>query len=504
MTAVGYQYLHEKLNAGAQAPRRPALVKPVTRFTEINGCLAVPQHIAPRDGAYLEHVLFALKHEGTNLGILAQALPAIGADILITAHKRSPNGIFIRKACFLWESFTGQQLPDAPAVGGAAVGLFDQKRYITGPSIRNARWRVDFNGLGSLSYCATVERTPAIVSLLDSDILGRAQEFMASLPAEMMDRAINWAYLHETQDSFAIEKESPTEDKARRFVALLRQAHERHPLNEDYLVELQNICVTNPLDQAAGYRAQQNHLQNGLRGAAGVTYVPPPPDMLPELMDAWLAFVNTAPTQIDPIVAASISSFGFVFLHPFMDGNGRLSRFLIHQVLCSSGKLQHGLLLPVSIAMKRHELEYLEALQDFSKPLREHWRVLWIDDANFEFEFLGSPSMYRYWDATPAVEFVLRMADEALEVELRRETEFLRHYDAVLRAVNERFDVRGSTLSTLVMMSLDNGGVVSKNRRKQFAGAVPEAVFDAIEEAAKAVLDVESDNTTGMGILPRE
>ncbi len=493
MTAVGYRYLHQKLNSGAQAPRRPALVKPVTRLTEINGCLAVPRQMAPPDGAYLEHVLFALKHEGTNLGILAQALPTISADILIAELKRAPNGIFIRKACFLWESFTGEQLTDAPAVGGAAVGLFDPERYITGPSDRNARWRVDFNGLGSSRYCATVERTPAIVGLLDSDILGRAQEFMASLPAEMMDRAINWAYLHETQDSFAIEKESPSEDKARRFVALLRQAHERHPLNEEYLVELQNICVTNPLDQAAGYRSQQNHLQNGLRGAAGVTYVPPPPDMLPELMDEWLAFANTAPTQIDPIVAASISSFGFVFLHPFMDGNGRLSRFLIHQALCSSGKLQHGLLLPVSIAMKRHELAYLEALQDFSKPLREHWRVLWIDDANFEFEFLGSPSMYRYWDATPAVEFVLRMADEALEVELRRETQFLRHYDAVLRAVDERFDVRGSTLSTLVMMCLDNGGVVSKSRRKQFAGVVPEAVFEAIERATKAVLDAESE-----------
>ena len=143
--------------------------------------------------------------------------------------------------------------------------------------------------------------------------------------------------------------------------------------------------------------------------------------------------------------------------------------------------------------MKRHELQYLEALQDFSKPLREHWRALWIDDANFEFEFLGSPSMYRYWDATPAVEFVLRMADEALEVELRRETQFLRHYDAVLRAGDERFDVRGSTLSTLVMMCLDNGGVVSKSRRKQFAGVVPEAVFEAIERATKAVLDAESE-----------
>jgi Fic family protein len=42
-----------------------------------------------------------------------------------------------------------------------------------------------------------------------------------------------------------------------------------------------------------------------------------------------------------------------------MDGNGRLSRFLFHHALCQSGKLEKGLLLPVSVAMKRNEEDYL-------------------------------------------------------------------------------------------------------------------------------------------------
>lgn len=74
------------------------------------------------------------------------------------------------------------------------------------------------------------------------------------------------------------------------------------------------------------------------------------------------------------------------------------------------------------------------------------------------------------------------MARRALEVELREETEFLDRYDQVIKAVNQRYDVRGSDLSKLVMMCLDNGGKLSKHRRKQFQYSVAEEVFGFIEE----------------------
>lgn len=319
--------------------------------------------------------MFALKHEGINLCILSQALEAIPAEHLLNELEKAPNGVFIRKACFLWESFTGRQLDYTLPVRGSVVALFDPEIYITGPSVRSRRWRVDFNGLGSLRYCATVEFTPELESLLSLDILGRAKTFMATLPAEMMDRAINWAYLHETLDSFAIEKEEPSEEKSRRFVQLLRQAHDGRELSKEYLVELQNSTVSNPFDKAALFRHGQNHLHNGLRGAAGVSYIPPEPDLCRELMGELMTFANQSSREVDPLVAAAVTAFGFVFLHPFMDGNGRLSRFLIHQTLCHSGALENGLLLPVSVAMKHEEPNYLAALKDFSQPARDFWNV---------------------------------------------------------------------------------------------------------------------------------
>lgn len=485
---IGYAFLVETLKLKVFPIQRPAAIRPVTRIEPLGRELAVPQRLAPPAGDCCAHVLFALKHEGVNLGVLAQALPLIPAATMLAELRKAPSGAYIRKACFLWEAFSGTRLPHDGSPKGAATPLFDPARYITGPARRDARWRVDFNGLGTLRYCATVERTARIEALLALDILGKSREFIGSLPAGMMDRALSWAYLHEIHDSFAIEREAPSADKAERFVQLLRQAHERQPLTEDYLVALQNSTISNPFDRAVAFRHEQNHLSNGLRGAAGVTYVPPPPELCRELMDELMQFANEAPLQIDPLVAAGIISFGFVFLHPFMDGNGRLSRFLIHQALCRSGAMSHGLLLPVSVAMKREEQHYLEALQSFSRPAREFWRVLWLDANDLSFEFTGNEGIYRYWDATEGVAFTLEMTRQALEVELHEETEFLHAYDQVFKAVDARFDVRGSDLAQLVMMCLSNNGSVSRNRRRQFQYSVQEEVFDFIEERARKVL----------------
>jgi Fic/DOC family len=488
MSAVGYEFLRQSLQLSAFAPRCPALLKPVTRVEPTDGFLAIPHSVAPDSNDPLEHVLFALKHEGTDLQILAEALPKIEASSLLAALRRAPTGVYIRTTCYLWEQFVHDQLTDLPEITGPTVEVFDNERYITGPSRRDPRWRVSFNGLGSISYCATVRRTEYLRQAIQSDVLGRTREFITSLGKGVLDRTLAWAYLHETEDSFAIERETPSEDKARAFIAVLHQAHDGRPLSEEYLVELQNSVLTSPFDKAASYRAEQNWLRGPARGAAGVTYLPPPAELARELMAELTTFANDAPRVMDPILAAAVASFGFVFIHPFLDGNGRLSRFLYHYCLCRSGKLEKGLILPVSVAMKRNETDYLTVLQEYSKQARERWLVRWIDEGIYDMRFNGASSIYQYWDATHCVEFGYRMAEQALEFDLRHETEFLVRYDKIMKAVNEKFDVRGNDLSTLVVCCLDNDGKLSKNRRGQFLGRVPERVFDYIEEVASEIM----------------
>lgn len=348
---VGYEHLRTSLDLGLPPVRRPARVKPVTRVEVGADQVAIPPPVAPRGNGPLEHLLFAFKHEGMNLQVAATALGHIPPADLLSALRAAPNGVYIRTACFLWESLSGHTLEDLPPIGGPTVAVFDPERYVTLPGVRNARWRVSFNGLGSLRYCATVERTAAIAAAEASDVTGRAMAFAATLEAPLRDRALAWAYLGETRDSFAIERERPTHDKAEAFARLLRQAHERRPLSEEYLVELQNAVMTSPLAQEMQYRSEQNWLHGPARGAAGVTYVPPQPALAAELMNELVSLSQRATAGLDAITAAALLSFGFVFIHPFMDGNGRLSRFLFHHALCRSGRIADGLLLPVSMAI---------------------------------------------------------------------------------------------------------------------------------------------------------
>lgn len=489
MASVGYQYLCEAFALARVQPTVPARVSPVSRVTRTSDALLVPAKVAPASDDVLAHLLFALKHEGTQLQVLAHVLVHLSAAELVAAVEAKPSSGYLRILGFLWEAFNKQQLAIGVSIAGPVAEVFDSSRYITAPGQRNSRWRVNFNGLGSLEYCVTVERNARLKSLLQQDTLSQVSEFLSGFSKHTTDRVLSWAYLHETQSSFAIEREQPSEKKAQAFVALLSQAHQARELSEDYLVELQNAVLSNPYDMAAAFRHEQNWLRGPLRGAAGVTYVPPPPELAAELMQQLMQLGNTLPQQVNPVVAAAILSFGFVFIHPFMDGNGRLSRFLFHYALCQSRHLDDGLLLPVSVAMKRNESEYLQALQSFSVPMRQQWDVHWIADEEYHFDFIGSDTMYRYWDATACVEFGLAMAQQALDKDLREETHYLEHFDMVYKYIDERFDVRGSDLTTLVVSCLQNNGKVSKHRRKQFGNRVDTPVFEAIELISAEVLD---------------
>lgn len=160
-------------------------------------------------------------------------------------------------------------------------------------------------------------------------------------------------------------------------------------------------------------------------------------------------------------------------------------------MLCTSGRLRKDLLLPVSVAMKHHEADYLAVLQGYSRQARERVQVTWIDEGEYAFEFKADDAIFHYWDATACVEFGFRMAAHALDEELRQETRFLARYDKAVRTVDAQVDLRGNDLSTLVVICLDNQGEIPKKTRKRFAERVPEAYFDVIEAAVRDALKNE-------------
>ena len=139
--------------------------------------------------------------------------------------------------------------------------------------------------------------------------------------------------------------------------------------------------------------------------------------------------------------------------------------------------------------MNRHEDQYLQALQSFSKPSREHWDVTAIDEAQFDLRFRGDPAIYQYWDATECVTFGLRMAQEALDHDLREESRFIQKFDTVYARVNATVSMNNSDMTLLIRSCLQNGGDLSNHRRKQLtAKGHPVAVLEQAQRVVHEVL----------------
>ena len=84
--------------------------------------------------------------------------------------------------------------------------------------------------------------------------------------------------------------------------------------------------------------------------------------------------------NVPAVVHAAVIAYGFVFLHPFEDGNGRIHRFLIHNILARRGFTPEGVIFPVSAAMLSNPAGYDTSFGAFSKrlmPLVDHA----LDDA---------------------------------------------------------------------------------------------------------------------------
>lgn len=132
---------------------------------------------------------------------------------------------------------------------------------------------------------------------------------------------------------------------------------------------LQNLIVDQRYTQH-GFRDWQNYVGESLPGRAPIVhYVCPPGNMVSGLM-AGLIDCAARAQGVHPVVRAALVSFGFVFIHPFEDGNGRIHRFLIHDFLGRDGLVPADMVLPVSAYMLHHPKEYDQVLESYSNPLR--------------------------------------------------------------------------------------------------------------------------------------
>ena len=108
-------------------------------------------------------------------------------------------------------------------------------------------------------------------------------------------------------------------------------------------------------------RTSQNWIGPGGCTLNEATFVPPPPELVPQALGDWEAFLH-AEDDLPVLIRIGLAHAQFETIHPFLDGNGRIGRLLITFLLMNGGVL-HKPVLYLSYYLKQHRSRYYELLQ---------------------------------------------------------------------------------------------------------------------------------------------
>ena len=486
--SVGLHALIEHLDLKIPRPFVRSIIAAGTRKTRItdSGILEqYPKSYRPAEGL-AGHLRFALRYEPVELGVYNAVFARIAKGEIEPWIQSEPNGFFARRAWYLYEFLTGTTLDVQDLTSGPYVDLLDTKTHVVGPANRIRRQRVFENLIGNKQYCPLIRRSEKIEAGIAKNLTERARALAAAVDPAVLKRAVHYLFTKETKSSFAIEGEEPSKDRTERFVAALMRADRFDPTSKPSLVELQNAIVDARYAQK-DWRDIQVYIGETLPDfSEEIHFVCPKPADLSSLMGGWMTMTGRLihpDSGVHPVCAATAAAFGFVFVHPFIDGNGRIHRFLVHNVLSKTRFTPPGMVFPVSAAMLRDMVAYDRALEVFSQAIAPFLQYSLAAEQKMTVAN-ETADLYRFFDATPQAEYLFDCIEETIGRDLNQELNFLKFFDAAMKAVMGVVDMPNQRASLMIRLIHQNKGKLSKGKRGSFSELSDEEI-SKIESAIK-------------------
>lgn len=456
------------------------------QYTEL-GALSVgwrlfsPRYFPGR--GLMDHLSFALKYEGVNLEVLGALFSRASTEELTAAVRRTPTGSYSRRVWFLYEWLTGHQLSLPNLDRGNYVSAVDSRLQFAGTGARVPRQRVVNNLPGTPDFCPLVSRTPALDAFDEPTLLQRAQQVLDAVPADIITRTAAFLLLKDSRSSYAIEGESPPHSRMERWGRVIGEAGSRR-LDLEELVRLQKIVVGSSSFVRTGLRNEGGFVGEHDRdtGMPIPEHISARPEDLPSLMRGLLAFAQRVDDSLPAVIAATSVAFGFVYIHPFTDGNGRLHRYLLHHVLALHGFGGPGVVFPISAAILDSIDDYRHVLQSYS------YRILpciqWEASANHNVRVTNATAtLYRYPDLTHHAEFIADCLRRTVDEDLPRETRYLQAYESFRRDANNVVDMPDRTINLLFRVLSGNDGRLSARHRGSTFSALTDEQVRRVEES---------------------
>ena len=485
---AGYSALINAYSLEVPVPIKLAATGERHRVTDTDAWLIMTPRHQPQ-ASLKGHLTFALKYEGLDLAVLKRLFLATGPVPTADWARDEPTGSYARRIWFLYEWLMGERLDLPDTGGGRYVSVLDSRLQFGTGGINSSRHRVKNNLPGNPDFCPLVFRTADLQAFCDLDLATRAREIVDKVPRDLLARTAAFLLLKDSRSSYAIEGERPPQDRIQRWGRAIGEAGKLE-LDQDELLRLQQIVIGDERFIKLGFRHE-----GGFVGSHDRESRMPLPDHISArhedidaLIGGMVAFARTQAQSLDPVIAAGILAFGFVYIHPFEDGNGRLHRYLFHHVLAQRGFNPPGVVFPISSAILERIDEYRDVLESYSARLLP--LIKWQPTDSFNVEVTNETrDFYRFFDATPHVEFIYSCVQKTIDVDLPYETDFLRRYDQFRATVEEMFDMPERTIDLLFRFLHQNKGQLSIRAREKEFSMLEDAETDRVEAAYRDLFE---------------
>lgn len=487
---VGYAAVIDALQLPVPLPAQLTLISEKRRqYQTADWQVFTPRH-QPQDTLY-GHLVFALKYEGVNLLFFKKLFERIEKATIENWVKNEPLSQYSRKIWFLYEWLLQTNLDISDLKEGNYVPLIDEKlQYTSSTGSNSSRHRIRNNLPGTVNFCPLIHKTSKLESYIQENLSGKIIAAITGVHKDILLRTSAFLLLKDSKASFTIEGETPTQNRAIHWGKAIGQAG-RKPLSKEELLRLQQIVIENSRFVTMGFRNE-----SGFVGEYDRSTGEPIPEHISarwqDLETLMNGLLDTASLlerkQFHPILTAAEIAFGFVFIHPFADGNGRIHRYLIHHLLSKMNYTPQGIIFPVSAAILERIDDYRKVLENYSHPLLEF--IEWKKARNNNVEVLNETiDYYRYFDATLQTEFLFECVDYTINKIIPEEVVYLQKYDTMKAWLDDTLQMPDKTVALLIRFLEQNNGTLSKRAiEKEFKNLTVKEIQE-IEEHYQTYFD---------------
>lgn len=418
----------------------------------------------------ISHLTFALKYEGIDLFILKIFFQYTGEKLVLKMIKDEPTSQYTRKAWFLYEWLMDIKLDVPDLKTGSYLEIVNPKLQYPGPYRNSTRHRVKNNLPGTNEFCPMIRRTEKIDKFIKEDLSEAIEKGLKKQDKELVRRTAAFLLLKDSKASFAIEGEYPPNLRARNWGNAIGQAGKKQ-LSIEEIERLQDIVIGSKKLKNMGFRKNE-----GFIGEHDRETFSPIPDHISAKVKDLLSLMNgiietnklLEKTNYDPVLAATTIAFGFIFVHPLSDGNGRIHRYIIHHILAKSGYTKREMIFPVSAAILNRISDYQEILEAYSHPRLD--LIDWKETPDHNVQILNETiDLYRYYDLTDQAEFLYECVEDTIKRIIPEELDYLGKYDRMNQFINNHVTLPDNKVDLLIKVLNQNDGKLSmKKRQKEF------------------------------------